>query len=267
MTCTLQTRHTAQTSSMDGVMKKIMALQAVMHRIRHGEELYVVMSASTHMPFVSCNPKTYDDEIFLYFGKDEAVKGAQWFLAKKHPIQLAGIDKKSRLSFFSSLFSMGVNAVTVSKSLPGEMVIQLNQLVSRQNPEKLSKRARVENPELHLTSLYFAQELAKKGKTDPDAGMPEELKTLDEELAAHFRRARYIIAVDEDGGGIPLVRKNGNNYQPVFTDMREFQKFNRERKYSVSLLEYDTLREILSPGTAGVVINPFGADVLLRVDE
>lgn len=267
MTCTPQTRLTARISNMDGAMKKIMALQAAMHRIRHGEELYVVMSASTHMPFVSCNPETYDDEIFLYFRKDEAVKGAKWFLKKKHPIQLAGIDKESRLSFFSSLFSMGVNAVTVDKSLPGEMGIQLNQLIRRQDPDKLSKRAQVENPELHLTSLYFAQELAKNGKADPKEGLPEELKALDEELVAHFRRARYIIAVDEEGGGIPLVRKNGSNYQPIFTDMREFQKFNRERKYSVSLLEYDTLREILSPETAGVVINPFGADVLLRVDE
>ena len=265
--CTLQTRHTARISNMDGEMKRIMALQAVMHRIRHSEELYVVMSASTHMPFVSCNPETYDDEIFLYFGKDEAVRGAQWFLGKKHPIQLAGIDKESRLGFFASLFSMGVNAVTVNQSLPGELVIQLNQLVCRQDPEKMSKRARVENPELHLTSLYFAQELAKKGKADPGGERSEELKLLDEELAAHFRRARYIIAVDEDGGGIPLVRKNGNTYQPVFTDMREFQKFNRERKYSVSLLEYDTLREILSPETAGVVINPFGVDVLLRVEK
>ena len=39
------------------------------------------------------------------------------------------------------------------------------------------------------------------------------------------------------------------------------------RKIAAGLLEYDTLREILSPETAGVVINPFGVDVLLRVEK
>lgn len=261
--CTRQMRHTARTSKMNEFIKRMTDLQETMRKIRNSEKLYAVMSLCTRMPFVYCNPETFDDEIFIYFDNDEAGRGAKWLLEKKNPIQLAKIDKKSRLAFFTSLFPMGVNAVSVDKGLASETGFQLEQLIHRQETEEMPEgQIRIENPELHLTSLYFAQELRKH--TNPNAGLSEDMKELNEELAAHFCRGKYIIAVEE-GKGIPLLQKGGNSYQPIFTDIREFQKFNQGKKYSGAVVEYENIKELLAPETEGVAVNPLGANILLKM--
>ncbi len=122
--CIQQTRHTAQISRMGDLIKDMANLQEIMRKIRNCGELYAVVSLCTQMPFVSCNPESYDDEIFVYFDKDGANKGARWLLEEKNPIQLARIDKKSRLAFFTSLLPMGVHAVSVDKGLPDETKFQ-----------------------------------------------------------------------------------------------------------------------------------------------
>lgn len=261
--CTQQMRHTAQINKMGDQIKDIVNLQEIMQKIRTSEELYAVMSLCTRMPFVYCDPETYDDEVFIYFNKDEANKGARWLLEEKNPIQLARIPQKNRLAFFISLLPMGVNAVSVDKGLPKETGFQLDQLIRRQDEEQMPEgQIRIENPELHLTSLYFAQRFRKEAGSDNKPS--EELKELNEELAAHFCRGKYIIAVEE-GKGIPLLQKDGTSYQPVFTDIREFQKFNREKKYGAAVIEYEKIKEILTPETKGVVVNPFGVNVLLKI--
>lgn len=261
--CIQQMRHTAQISKMGDLIKDMANLQEIMRKIRNCGELYAVVSLCTQMPFVYCDPESYDDEIFVYFDKDGANTGARWLLEEKNPIQLARIDKKSRLAFFTSLLPMGVNAVSVDKGLPGETKFQLDQLIRRQSAEEMPEgQIRIENPELHLTALYFAQELRKEA--NPKGELPEELNELNEELAAHFCRGKYIIAVEE-GKGIPLLRKNEDSYQPVFTDIREFQKFNREKKYGAAVIEYEKIQEVLTPETKGVAVNPFGANILLKI--
>lgn len=261
--CIQQMRHTAQISKMGDLIKDMANLQEIMRKIRNCGELYAVMSLCTQMPFVFCDPESYDDEIFVYFDKDGANTGARWLLEEKNPIQLAKIDKKSRLAFFTSLLPMGVNAVSVDKGLPGETTFQLDQLIRRQSAEEMPEgQLRIENPELHLTALYFAQELRKEA--NPKGKLPEELNELNEELAAHFCRGKYIIAIEE-GKGIPMLQKNGDSYQPVFTDIREFQKFNQEKKYGAAVLEYEKIKEVLTPETKGVAVNPFGANILLKI--
>ena len=258
-----QMRHTAQINKMGDSIKKMMNLQETMQKIRNGEELYTVMSLCTRMPFVYCSPKTYDDEVFIYFDKDGANMGARWILEEKNPIQLARIDKNSRLGFFTSLFPMGVNAVSVDQGLTYETGFQLDQLVRRQDTEQMPEgKLRIENPELHLTSLYFAQEFRKN--MDAKTELPEGLRELNEEMLVHFCKGKYVIAIEE-GKGFPLLQKNKEAYQPVFTDIPEFQKFNREKKYGMAVVEYEKIRKILGPETKGVVLNPFGVDIMLKI--
>ena len=87
---------------------------------------------------------------------------------------------------------------------------------------------------------------------------------MNEELAAHFCRGKYIIAVEE-GKGIPLLKRDEDSYQPIFTDIREFQKFNQKKEYGAAVIEYEKIKEILTPGTKGVAVNPFGANILLKI--
>lgn len=239
-------------------------LQKMMARLRSEEELYVVMSMCTHMPFVYCTPETYDDVVFLYFTREEAQEGTKWLLEAKNPIQLAKIDKEDRLAFFTSLYPMGVNAIALNYRLSEQIVFQLNDLVRRQSEEQMPKgQMRIENPEFHLTALYFSQEL-KKGMKRQEEGLPEELNALNEELIAHFRQGTFLVAAAE-GNKRPILEKGEMSYQPLFTDLREFQKFDREKKFQAMVVKYENIPKMLPKGTDGVTVNPLGVDIVLKI--
>ena len=59
----------------------------------------------------------------------------------------------------------------------------------------------MENPELHLTMLYYMQDLRRQ----PNQEITPELNDLQEEIGAHFTKGRYIVPLPEEGNGIPLT--------------------------------------------------------------
>ena len=48
----------------------------VLKKMREAEAIYVLMSDCTRMPFVVCDPETYDDEVILFDSEEEAKKQA-----------------------------------------------------------------------------------------------------------------------------------------------------------------------------------------------
>lgn len=46
----------------------------VLEMLREAEDIYVIYSACTNMPFVYCDPETYDDEVILFDSEEEAKK-------------------------------------------------------------------------------------------------------------------------------------------------------------------------------------------------
>lgn len=248
---------------MNKTIKNMTDIQALMIKIRSHPEIYAVMSRCTHMPFVYCDPETYDDEVFIYFSEEDARQGIQWLTQDGHPIQLARIGQKNKLDFFTDLYPAGVNCICVNRMLDGETKIQLEDLIRRADGDSLpAGHVRIENPQFHLTALYFTQELRKSQV--PVQELSEEMKELDEELCAHFRRGKYLVALEE-GKGIPILKKDGNAYLPVFTDSRDFQKFNREKKFSAAAVEYDKISQFMPKEADGVVVNPFGINVVFKI--
>lgn len=111
-----------------------------------------------------------------------------------------------------------------------------------------------------MTALYFAQEFRKKR----EGGITEEIKELNEEMLAHFRRGKYIVAVQKEGQQIPILReKDGQMYQPLFTDIQEFNKFNKEKNLKAAIIEFSNLPKFLAPEAKGVIINPNAVNIKL----
>ena len=50
----------------------------VLEMLREAEDIYVIYSACTNMPFVYCDPETYDDEVILFDSEEEAKKQAAY---------------------------------------------------------------------------------------------------------------------------------------------------------------------------------------------
>ena len=138
--------------------------------------------------------------------------------------------------------------------------IQLDEIIRRKEPE--DGKALIENPQLHLTALYFMQKVRKAPQTE----LTEELKELHEEMMAHYQKGSYIIPVKENAGTLVMKQKNGQIFQPVFTDIQEYKKFlsmNREEQIKTAVLSAEKITGILSPETAGVVVNPLGVNLQL----
>ena len=152
----------------------------------------------------------------------------------------------------------------VDKGLETEIGIQLEELVKKPKFAGEEKNQPPENPALHLTAIYFMQELRRKG----NSGMTDELQELHEEMIAHFQQGKYLIAVAENQE-IPLLRqKDGGLFQPIFTDVHEFQKFqnaNKEKPLKPLTVGVDKLPEVMAKNTSGVALNPFGVYVPLQV--
>lgn len=233
---------------------------ALLQELKDAKEIFVFLSPCTKMPFVYCDPETYDDEVLLFRSPETAQATAKGFLEKKIPLQLARLENKQFLIFYSSLYAMGVNVLSVDMGSEKAAAVELSALVRRPKDEELPEgKVRVENPELMLTALYFMQELRKQPKPE----VTPEIKAMEEELLVHFREGRYIMAV-QDKNMVPYLKlKNGDAYQPLFTDIGEFHKFNREKKFRTAVVPYDKLAMVVKEPAKGVCINPNGVNIIL----
>lgn len=240
----------------------IVTKQETLAALRTPGELYVIMSGATRLPFVFCDEETFDDEIFLYYRADDAKEKAKELQGKRYASAVVKLEDKQLLAFYTSLYTMGVNCLAVNSGTDTEISIQLSDLVIRRKPEELPEGKRpVENPALHLTAIYFMQEMRRQAEPQPT----EELNKLQEELLAHYGKGTFVAAVREDGQVPILKQKDGSIYQPLFTDMLEFQKFARGEKMKMAVIPAAKIPEILVGEAKGVVINPFGVNVQLQV--
>jgi len=240
----------------------------ILSLLKISKEIYCIMSAATKMQYVQCDPETYDDEILVFLKEDEAKEKATELLKEGNPVHIAKIAQKNLLGFYSSLYVIGVNSIRVKMQYEPEMVIQLDELIKRPEDDKLPNgQKRIENPEFHLTALYFMQ-IMRSAKAKE---RQEEAKELSEELAAHFAKGTFIVAVQEDNK-IPLLKQKDGNlkdvaFQPIFTDIPEFMKFNMNKKLKPLVVEMKKISDVMAKEAKGVVVNPMGVNVIMQVQK
>ena len=233
-----------------------------MERLLSSEAVYVLMSGGTKLPYVICDPDTYDDQILVFFKEEDARKRMAGLAAEKNPVQVIKVEKKSFLMFYTSLYPMGVNCIVANDGTLDRAAVQLNELIVRNNPDRLPEgQVWVENPALNLTAIYFMQELYK----NRGQAMTEEMKELYEEMMAHLGRGRYIFAARKDEGVLALKGRDGQLYQPLFTDIQEFGKFNRQNQFRAVVVEADKVLNLIPAGSAGIVLNPMGVNVQFKM--
>lgn len=230
--------------------------------LRDAEEFFVLLSAYTREPYVNCDPETFDDQILLYFDQEEAKQEATRMKEEQSPVSVARLEKRQFMAFYTSLYTLGVNAILIHQG--GKTTrLQLSDFVKRKEPED-SQAAKqwVENPALHVTALYLMQELRRR----PGQEIPPDLREMQEEIAAHFKTGRFILAAAQGENKVPLVRLGDNSvFQPIFTDILEFAKFNRENKLRPLVVSAADLPKVTAKEANGVIINPMGVNLPLTV--
>ena len=262
------------------VENNMTGMKEIMKKIQTGADLFVVFSDCTKLPFVECDETTFDDEVLIFTEKELAGTKYSVLVEQGDPVRVLNLPVKNRLPFFVSLYSLGVNAVLVNQGAVDEVCIPLENVVKRpdlprfsheKKQEMMEKKMqvsdmqfRIENPEFHLTSIYYIQLLKSKRAKDS----VEELKELNEEMLAHYRKGSYI-AVRSEKNKIPLLQRTDSDcFQPLFTDAQEFMKFQQKNpavKLKTSIVTEREVLEHMDPAATGVVINPMGVGIIFRI--
>ncbi len=238
------------------------------HRVIEGlasrAQFYVIFCGFTRMPYVVCDPETKNDEILLYYEEKDALEKVAE-LEKEGMMTISSkIEQASFLTFFADLYPMGVNAVRLAVTKEEVWHVRVDEIVRRDNQTEMEgENRRIENPAFHISALYFQQAVGQNKDQPPT----QEMLDLNEEVMAHFYEGQYLIATREDKQ-LPMVRlKDGRVFQPLFTDRREYQKFDQELKFKTYVLEAGDIEKILSEPAIGVVVNPMGVSLFIKMKE
>ncbi len=237
----------------------------LLKRLTNAEsEFFVLMSACTKLPYIVCDEETYDDEVLVFFEESDARAAFERLMGEHIPVNVSKLTTKQMLFFFTSLFTMGVNALLIHYN--GEKtIIQLTEIVKKKDKNQMPEGANwVENPELHLCALYLAQTLRAPMKEN----ITDKVKEMQEELSAFFRQGKFIFGLLQEGKGTPLVKlKDGRVYQPVFTDVLEFQRFNKENKFRPVVVDGANLQKVLPKEANGIILNMMSVALPLMIGQ
>ena len=241
--------------------------------VQKKDSMIVAYCAYTNMPFVVCDPESFNDQVWIFDTEALLQEFAKEYTEKK--ILLKGIkyENKNFLGFFSMLYTIGVNEL-VFVGENGKETIELSDLVRRPDYSSLPKEKQpVLNPELQLTGLYFMQEASRPIPMEEKTG----LQDLEEELSANLCKAKYIIPIELLEGPesdmeklqkhkyrMPILKnKNEDILQPIFTDPTELSKFNRENKFKALAMPFAHLSKLLVKDSKGFILNPGGFHIAM----
>ena len=245
----------------------------IIKKIQTLPEVYTIFSRATRQPFVICDQESFNDQVWIFETKEDLEEKAKPLAEMKNPVAAIKVENKSFLSFYTTLYTLGVNSVVFYPKGEDRTELDLEEIVKKPDFSKLPEEKRpLMNPQLQLCGIYFMQEFRRGGKIKEK----ENLVELEEELAANLVKSRFLLAVQKKEENSPenknvqvpyIKNKEGDVFQPVFTDPEEFRKFNRENKLQALLVSFDNLEKLIIPVAKGIVVNPQGFNLIVPKDN
>lgn len=241
-----------------------------MNSLPKRENIYVIFSRLTNLPYVECNGETFDDEVFLYADEAAAIEQAKILSASKQPAAILKVEKKNILKLFADFYVYGITRLVIREG-KDELRLPLSQLLRRPRLDKLPPKQRpLENPGLQMSMIYYLQE-ARKAGADLNSDFISE---LEEEMAVNLIRAKYLLPIKEvemDGKKMTQIlmmkNKDGEVMVPVFTDGVEYNRFQKDQGMKAAVTDFEKLAEVPMPGEVkGFLLNPAGAALVLTRD-
>ena len=245
------------------------SVEEAVKEIRAREDIYVLYSQVTRLPYVTCGEETYNDQAW-FFADEESLKE---FGKKKldDKILLMGMkyEKKNFPRLYALLYSIGVNSLIWNKD--GDQVeVDLEKVAREPDLSQIPPEKRpLLNPTLQLSGIYFMQELRRPAEKEERKNLHEQ----EEELIADLKKADFLVALNPGGDdpkkvSVPYLKnKDGKIMQPVFSDVLEFEKFARGKKLRAAKITFAKLPEILMEQAEAVLVNPMGFNLPLNREQ
>ena len=149
-----------------------------MKKFQSMEIIYVTFSQITKLPYVECDPETFDDQVYMFTEEEAAKEFAKSYVEKNTPLLTVKVLRKQMPNFYMGLYAEGVNMVIFHE---GDQTrrIELEQIFPKPDMEKMNKQhLPVLNPGVQLTVVYFLQELRKPNQRRDDAERMQHLREL-----------------------------------------------------------------------------------------
>lgn len=241
-------------------------------RIPQLEELFVIFGAGTRLPFVTCDEQDFTDQIWTFVEEEKAKHYAD--VRRENfgdALAVVKVTKEHMLPFFSSLFAYGVDVIMFQEE-ERLTALPLDKLVRRPDQSQIPEDKRpFLNPQMQLSGIHFMQEMHRKERN------AQALHEFEEEMAVNIVRSRFLVPHEIDGDAplpdgsnirIPCVKnKEGQMFQPIFTDGQELVKFDRERKFRASAIALEDIQKAMGKEVKGIVINPTSLNIILMADK
>lgn len=245
----------------------------IIRKLQNLEEMFVVYSAVTRMPFATCDEETYNDQVWIFTEQDKVQEFAKSYTEKKILLMGVKVKKEEAPMFYMNLFAMGINEI-VFQDGDHQHKLELTSVVKIPDYTKLPERQRpILNPQLQLSAIYFLQELRKPG-VEPDK---ETLKELEEEMSVNLVKSTYLMPVEVDvekeaPGNIRLLyvqNKQGEKFQPIFSDTGELMKHYRgkDQKHRLLQVKFEQLPGYMIKDVQGYVLNPESINLILKKEQ
>lgn len=194
---------------------------------------------------------------------------------KQRDIQLAcAVNKKEHRSvFLTDLYRSGFTMLLLDNNHhPFGMLLE--DLIGNEDRKQFENRQLVLNRDLVSKINFCFQKISVRQATT---------ETQDEMFQAVYN-AKYMLPVDVSGmknvetnqktgqitysgGGnlaVPALQtKDGQKLFPLFTDIFEIQRYDKEHKFSVQIVDFNVAAN-LAERSDGIVINPMGANLRLE---
>ena len=124
---------------------------------------------------------------------------------------------------------------------------------------------------MQLSGIHFMQEMHRRERN------AQALHEYEEEMAVNIVRSRFLVPHELEGEAplpdgsnirIPCVKnKEGQMFQPIFTDGQEMLKFDREKKLRASVIPFQSIQKFMGKEVKGIVINPTSLNIILMADK
>ena len=233
------------------------------------EELFVIFSRVTNMPYVECDPETFEDIIHIISTEAEVQEFAKSYTEQKIALMAKKVPKAKITEMLFGMYAFGINGVVFHNNGTSAK-IPLEELSQKPDIEKmLASQVPVMNPTLTLSTLYFLQEATRPVEHDK-----KKLMELEEEMTANLARSKFILGMTaanpkerfdpknpKQQKSVSYVKDNADNSMlPVFSDVGEFQRFFKEKVHTMGMavVTFDKLSKSLTKEATGVVVNPAG---------
>ncbi len=245
----------------------------LLKKIIQKDQLIAAFCAFTNMPFVYCDPVSFEDQVWIFADSDGFREFADRFAGRKIILREVTIKKNAYTAFFASLLPLGITEVVFTEN-GANAAIPLDQFVKRQDMSSIPLfRRPLENPSLQLTSLYLMQEARRQVPNEEK----EELRGLNEEFLINLARARFMMPIEvKNGPGsaeekirkgqigfVNMNMKNGDSFRPIFGDAFEFNKFKQKKSFQALTLPFAGLKQAMPKDVKGYILNPLGCSVVI----